>query len=318
MHDRVGCGEAEDTVRLGGSLAHGYGLHEGSGSGRGHERAASASHPPSDRTHIGDVCRPIGLGRLADLLPDLCFARRRTSLRVSADLFPVRATIDYWIRRRRGHLDNCRSADPVQPLEGAGPLSFDCRRLSKRSGAPATRCSWGQLALLCGLFSSLALSPFGALAGTGYLAVTSEPAGIEVVVDGRSVGSTPVQVELKSGQHMVEALQQHYLPQANRVDLPADEIRKMHFVLTKGSPFVVQKSQEVLVTAGVGRVNVISEPMGATIEVDGRRVEERAPVTLKDVSAGEHEVVLRLGDKAKRQTITVRSGETSRLEVSFE
>ncbi len=105
---------------------------------------------------------------------------------------------------------------PAEP-EAGGRLSRRTGHESRRSTRPGKTIRWGgartgvrfsilavALVALCGVAYLGArgyLSLPGAGGGRGTLVVESRPAGIEVFVDGRSSGRTPVTLDLQAGEH---------------------------------------------------------------------------------------------------------------------
>ena len=133
----------------------------------------------------------------------------------------------------------------------------------------------------------------------GILVLRSDIAGIQVHVDGRLAGKTPATFELKPGRHKIEMR-----GLGKTMTLPVD--------IAPG----VQTTQRVdwPVSVPVGRLHVTSTPPGARVLM-GVIIKGLTPVTIDDVPAGAHEIVLE-GDKGSvRTSVNVRMGRTTDVDV---
>lgn len=130
----------------------------------------------------------------------------------------------------------------------------------------------------------------------GSLAVQTNPAGVAVFVDGVARGNTPARLSLNAGSHIVE-LRGRGVP------------RVLPVTITAGAE--VSQYLELPETPSVGSLLVQSDPAGARVSVDG--VEHgRAPVSVADLTPGEHEVVLQPeGGPAVKQKVVIQAGVTS-------
>jgi hypothetical protein len=127
----------------------------------------------------------------------------------------------------------------------------------------------------------------------GIVVFESVPPGSQVVEDGKDLGTTPVTVELPSGSHTVE------FRSRNRN-------RTMSFTLPTGGRIVERVDWS---RRPAGQLQVTSEPPGARIVVDGQ-LRGTTPMTIPDVAAGEHAVVLESASGSVRRTVTIQAGET--------
>jgi PEGA domain len=142
--------------------------------------------------------------------------------------------------------------------------------------------------------------PAAPLQGEGELVVTSRPASARVVVDGEERGVTPITVPLPAGAHVLE------------VQIGTSEPRVIPLTIRAG----VQTSQyiELQGVPVAGGLDVRSEPSGARVTVDGRP-RGSAPVSLRDLTPGDHEVVLEAGGRKVRQVVRIEAGVTAQLVV---
>ena len=130
----------------------------------------------------------------------------------------------------------------------------------------------------------------------GSLSLQTNPPGVAVFVDGVSRGNTPARVSLDAGSHIVE-LRGRGVP------------RVIPVTVTAGAE--VSQYLELPETPSLGSLLVQSEPAGARVSVDGAD-HGRAPVSVADLTPGEHEVVLQAdGGPAVRQRVVIQAGVTS-------
>ena len=130
----------------------------------------------------------------------------------------------------------------------------------------------------------------------GSLSVQTNPPGVAVFVDGVARGNTPARLSLDAGSHIVE-LRGRGVP------------RVIPVTVTAGAE--VSQYLELPETPSSGSLLVQSDPAGARVTVDGvdRGV---APVSVSDLSPGEHEVVLQADSgPAVRQRVVIQAGVTS-------
>jgi hypothetical protein len=142
---------------------------------------------------------------------------------------------------------------------------------------------------------TFAKAPVAAQGGT--LLVQSSPAGVQVVIDGVDRGMTPAQVSVSAGAHILE-LRGRGVPRVIPLNVAAG----------------AQLSQyvEFANTPVTGQLTIQSEPAGAKVLVDGtpRGV---APLTVSDLAAGSHEVVLESDAGSVRHVVDVQPGATASL-----
>ena len=142
--------------------------------------------------------------------------------------------------------------------------------------------------------------PTTAVPAKGTLAVTTNPAGASVVIDGQQRGQAPLTIELAAGDHVLQ------------VGLDGAS-RTVPFKVTPGA----QLSQVIdlpKVAARTGQLLIRTEPSGAKVLVDGQR-RGTSPVTVEGLLPGVHLVSVEGQLGAVTQDVTVASGVTSTLVV---
>jgi serine/threonine-protein kinase len=144
------------------------------------------------------------------------------------------------------------------------------------------------------LFGKAAVPP-----AMGSLNVQSNPAGVDVFVDGVSKGRTPSRIALAPGSHILE-LRGKGVP------------RVIPLNVTAGAE--VSQYLEFAESPVTGQLAVQSDPPGAKVLVDG--VERGvAPVTISDLTPGDHKVELQSDGASARHTVAVQAGGTASLVV---
>ena len=134
----------------------------------------------------------------------------------------------------------------------------------------------------------------------GTLVMTSNPPGAKLFVDGVERGVTPVTVTLKPGAHQLEL----------RGDGPA---RVMPITMTAGAQ--VSQYIELPKTASTsGQLQVRTEPAGARVSIDGT-ARGTSPVTVPDLTPGEHAVLLESDRGTVKQIVAIEAGITASLMV---
>ncbi len=109
----------------------------------------------------------------------------------------------------------------------------------------------------------------------------SEPAGAVVRIDGRGIGLTPLRTDLAPGRHRITLEHSHYRPAV--IDLS----------LERGD----RVERQVLLQRGTGRLALLSNPIGAWVELDGVR---QAGVTPMEVLTISGPVQIRMGLPERR------------------
>jgi hypothetical protein len=163
---------------------------------------------------------------------------------------------------------------------------------------PAAYGAAAVLALAVGGYFAMS-RPAGSAAGAamGTLDVQSSPAGVQVFIDGEERGQTPARLSLKAGAHILE-LRGRGVPRVTPINV------------TAGGQ--VSQYIEFADTPLTGQLQVQSQPAGAKVQVDGvdRGV---APVTVSNLTPGNHEVVLQSSAGSVKQVVNVQAGGTASI-----
>ena len=118
--------------------------------------------------------------------------------------------------------------------------------------------------------------------GTASLSVTSIPSEAKVYVDGQLKGVTPIdRIEVSSGRHLLEVKHSYFAPVKQDIRLSRGDHLNRGYELKTGK----------------GTYEFMSNPRGAWVEVDGKRIAGRTPFKYESES-GPHEIVM--GDAERR------------------
>jgi hypothetical protein len=186
------------------------------------------------------------------------------------------------------------------------PVSFD----SFDGDADRPAGSWKKLAVAAvalivlvggGVLASRGLfsAPPAAVA-TGTLAITTNPEGAQVIVDGQPRGTTPASIPLSPGSHNVELR-------------AGSTARTIAVTITAGQESA-QYIELPAAGATAGQLQVRTEPAGAKVTVDGVPV-GTSPMMVVDLAPGEHTVSLESDLGSVKQTVTIEAGMTASLVV---
>jgi hypothetical protein len=139
--------------------------------------------------------------------------------------------------------------------------------------------------------------------GTGTLSVNSNPSGAQVLVEGRVVGSTPLNLVLRPGRVDLE------------LRLGGYQIFRTSAQIRPGETTVINANLTPVVQDGLLQIN--SNPQGAQVLVNGRVV-GNTPLNLT-VQPGRYDIELRLaGYQGFRTTVTVGNAQAVPVNVNLQ
>jgi len=141
-----------------------------------------------------------------------------------------------------------------------------------------------------------------AVVTTGTLVVTTNPSGAMIAVDGVAKGVTPVTLTLVPGAHEISLS-------------GVGEPRTVPVTITAGTE-ATQYIELAAARSTAGQLQVRTDPAGAQVVVDGVS-RGTSPITVNDLTPGEHAVVLTSSTGSSRQTVTIEAGATASLVVSL-
>ncbi len=145
-----------------------------------------------------------------------------------------------------------------------------------------------------------ATRPSPGLTADGELVVQSRPDGARVTVDDEDRGQAPVTLRLSPGTHVLQlrvgTAEPRVIPLLIRAGVQTAQYVEMHGVATTGV------------------LEVRSEPSRARVSIDGQ-ARGSTPLTLRDVTPGNYQVVLERGGRTATQMVHVEPGATAQLTV---
>jgi hypothetical protein len=185
---------------------------------------------------------------------------------------------------------------------------------------PASRSSWRTIAFP--LLAVVAIAQGGLLAywfvagrpaaepESGSVTITSDPSGSPVLVDGVLRGATPFSVALRPGRHDIGVGTGAKLS-SQRINVTNGGDASIFVELARGT-----ESAAAPIAAAVGGLHVATEPPGAKVLIDGE-ARGVAPLTVADLKAGEHAVVVKGTGEPVSRTVTVQEGAVASLVISM-
>ena len=212
--------------------------------------------------------------------------------------------------------DSGRLVDTPTPRYVAPPLDLSPRHDplkhdAPKHGAPADGKAGRKMWLAVAAIAVIAVAGISlpaarrfvspdAAATEGTLVMNTTPPGAKLFVDGVERGVTPVTVALKPGSHSIEV----------RGD---GQPRLMPIIVTAGAQ-VTQYLELPKIAAALGQLHVRTEPAGARVSVDGA-ARGTSPLTIADLTPGEHAVQLESDLGSVKQVVTIEAGNTASLMV---
>jgi hypothetical protein len=135
---------------------------------------------------------------------------------------------------------------------------------------------------------------------TGTVAVTTEPPGAQVDIDGVARGQSPLRLALAAGAHTL-------VIRAN------GESRTIPINITAGSE-VSQYLDMPKAGANLGQLHVRTDPPGARVSIDGTPV-GTTPMTIIELIPGDHTVTFENALGSISQKVTIEAGVSASLVV---
>jgi hypothetical protein len=143
-----------------------------------------------------------------------------------------------------------------------------------------------------------------AAAASGSLRIESDPPGAVVSLNGAAKGTTPLSLTMPAGQYALTVQQGANLKQLP-VAITSGAVTVHHITWADASPLISPESASLTVS---------TDTPGASVTVDG---EDRgtSPLTLQNLSAGQHRVVVRSRGTTYTRTVQLEAGETASLVI---
>ena len=145
---------------------------------------------------------------------------------------------------------------------------------------------------------------------TGSLAITSDPVGAAVSIDGTPRGTTPYSITLTAGVHQLE-IGSGAQTRTQSITISRGGETSVHASLSPGPP-----AQSPAPAATTGGLQISTDPGGARVAVDGQP-RGSAPITIAALAAGPHQITIAGAEDVVTRRVTVQPGITTSLIVSL-
>ena len=139
--------------------------------------------------------------------------------------------------------------------------------------------------------------------GAGSLRVEASTEGAQVRINGVVRGQTPLTLDpVLAGRHRLLVEHRFHPPAASEIEIHRGQRLQVNVELATAH----------------GRLLIASNPVGASVTLNGERLDELTPVALDSLAAGRHEVVLeQFGRDTVNETVEVLPGERHELIVEL-
>ncbi len=147
--------------------------------------------------------------------------------------------------------------------------------------------------------------PTEGLQNFGDLKLITEPPGATIKIDGINVrGETPITFQdQKSARHRINLfLSDKYYQIDTTIYVAGGQLNTFKFYFERKQ---------------YGDLKLLSNPSGASIELDGIPVNGQTPITFKDQKSGEHTVQLTKGDLEVKTSLVVKGGQLNTFNINF-
>ena len=193
------------------------------------------------------------------------------------------------------------AAPKSEPRREAEPALQVKRRIPYWNSEWRTRAAIAAAVLVAvataGVF---AMKSYARVPPMGVLVVNTNPDGVQVFIDGKKRGVTPLTLDLPTGDHKLELTL-------------GDQTRAIPVNITTGG-HVSQFVELPKVEAVEGQLSVRTDPPGATVTVDGQR-RGVSPLVIQGLTPGQHTVGLQNSLTSVTEQVMVQAGATAALVV---
>jgi hypothetical protein len=206
--------------------------------------------------------------------------------------------------------------DPAPPAKAEGAVVHETAPQSRpRTVAPRTplpspqRWRWAAAAAILIAASgvlygwlSLGVVPAAVAEAPGVLVVTTQPAGVPVLIDGTPRGVTPLTLELTGGVHELRLVGADAEPRVIPLNIVAGTTVSQNFELSNKA------------AAKTGELHVRSDPSGARVTLDEAPI-GTTPLTLDGITPGTHRITVTADAGTASQEVVIEAGKSAALFV---
>jgi PEGA domain-containing protein len=195
-----------------------------------------------------------------------------------------------------------RHVPPVVTYQPAAPIEDEVKSTTPGPNWRLIGAAGVLLALVAGgaWYGRSYFSAPAAAEATGTLVVSTNPAGIPIVIDGLPKGMTPLTLQLAPGPHELK-LEGDGEPRIIPLTIAAGSTVSHAIEMPKAGP-------------STGQLMIRTEPAGARVTVDGTP-SGTTPVTLEGLAPGSHTVALANDATSLSQEVKIEAGMTASLVV---
>ena len=218
-------------------------------------------------------------------------------------------TIDSTPQGADVQIDGRHEANWVTPFTAtglaAGGHAVSFSKPGHMSAVRSAQVTAGQNAIIAAQLTEMAAT----------ISVSSEPAGANILVDGRDIGKlTPAQVVVQKGSHTIAVRKQGYLDASSTLEVaPGQTVQFSPALKLTGSTENIRTVSKLGgifggAPADSGRVSVKTNPKGAQVLVNGQAVKKTTPVDFY-LNPGTYELTVTMeGYKPVKKIIDVQKG----------
>jgi hypothetical protein len=213
------------------------------------------------------------------------------------------------------------AAEAFEPAKGldafpseAAPIVPILVEVPKPAGVAGPGFNWASAGKTAGVIVvTAALAVAGVLAvqnrlrrsaTTGTVTIQTNPAGLELAVDGKPLGKTPLTTVLAAGSHDLQVG-------------TAANLRNIKIDVAAGTAIVqrVEFASGTTAAPTTGGLRVQTEPAQLTVLIDGTP-RGLSPVAVDGLPAGDHEISVKTATGTVRRSVSLKPGETLSLVLS--
>lgn len=176
------------------------------------------------------------------------------------------------------------------------------------------------------VFSLFVFCALFANSQNGFLSITSDPTNAEVILDDSNIGHTPISTyKLAPGYHKLMIQYKNYEAQSITVIIKENVVEKLNITLKKSNGFIVKPEETSTINQAKGALTIITDPDNSDITIDGTTAEQKTPLTISEIGAGNHTIrvtnYIYINGEYKQYSIEkeihIRPNKTELLEITF-
>ena len=137
---------------------------------------------------------------------------------------------------------------------------------------------------------------------SGVLQIETKPSGALVYLNGKMMGETPYFGQsVPTGVHKLRLVHPLFADYNVDFEINSNQVSSQQYELIKG----------------IGNLNINSQPSGATIEINGKKIKQKTPYIVKELMSGSHQLFLSKNHLAAELTIDVYHGKERPINITL-